>query len=562
MPFQLLRARDLILGACVLLSCSPLAAAPSPSREELARYADEILSRAYAAGEPGAAVLIQADGEEVLRKGYGLANVELGVPMRPETVFQIGSVSKQVTAAAILLLEERGKLSVSDDITKHLPGYPTHGQRITLEHLLAHTSGIPSYTGLAEWVSRSRDELTLEQLIAVFKDKPLEFAPGESWAYNNSGYILLGAVVEKVSGKSYEDFVEQEIFAPLGMKHSSYGSHGEVVPGRAAGYERGENGLHNVRYFSFSLLHAAGGLLSTVDDLAIWERALATGKVLSPVSVQRMLKPVPVNSGLSTKYGYGWGLWDYRGTRIAEHAGDIFGFAAQVLIVPSHGLTVVILANDSDREPRPEDLSFRIAAHALGRALEDRQPAALDAKTLDEYVGVYRFDERLARAITREGNQLFAQRTGGPKLPVFPAGRDELYYEDEAAAIRFRRGPEGKVVAMGFSPRFGLDAVAAKTAEALPSERKEVAVDPALYDLYTGTYELAPGFTMTFTREGGQLFVQPTGQAKVEIFPESETRFFLKVTDAQIVFERPGDGPATGLVFHQAGREVPAKRVP
>src|SRR5215210_6821340 len=228
-----------ILAQLALIALPACALAP-PDQEDgdLAAYADKLLTEAYPAGEPGAAALVVKDGKTVLRKGYGLANLELAVPIQPDMVFEIGSVTKQFTAAAILKLAERGLLSVDDDITKHLPDYPTHGQKITINHLLTHTSGIPSYTGLPEWLPRVREDLKVEQLVAMFKDKPLEFAPGERWAYNNSAYILLGAVIEKVSGKTYEDFIEQEIFKPLGMTRSSYGHNTEVVPGRVSGYDK------------------------------------------------------------------------------------------------------------------------------------------------------------------------------------------------------------------------------------------------------------------------------------------------------------------------------------
>lgn len=555
------------LSMLALLAVPALAAASAPpssalptSDEELVRYVDQLLASTYPADQPGAVALVTRDGRTLLRKAYGVADLELGVPLRPDMVFEVGSVTKQLTAAAILMLQERGKLSVQDDITRYLPDYPTHGQKITLEHLLTHTSGIPSYTGMAEWLARVRDDLTLAQVIDLFKDKPLEFAPGERWAYNNSGYILLGAVIEKVSGKSYEDFVEQEIFAPLGMTRSSYGSFSEVVPGRVRGYESAAGGPRNARAVSMSTFHAAGALLSTADDLARWEQALADGKLLAPGSLAQMLTPMKVRSGLSTKYGYGWGVWEYAGTRIAEHAGDIFGFLSQVLVVPSERLVVILLSNNPGQGPGPDLLSLRIAAKALGRPLEDRRPVALDPRTLDDFVGVYRFDESLARVITREGDRLFAQRTGGAKQPIFPLSAEEVYFEETDTRMRFRRDAAGKIAALEVYPHFGLDAVGVKTAEPLPAQRAEIRVDPALYDAYAGVYELAPGLDLAVTRDGDRIFVQPTGQEKVEIFPESETAFFLKVTDAQIVFTSDAGGRAAGLVFHQGGRQIPGKR--
>ncbi|MGH9843739.1 MAG: serine hydrolase domain-containing protein, partial [Blastocatellia bacterium] len=183
---------------------------------------DEMLAKEFKANEPGAAAIVVKDGKVVFRKGYGMANMEFGIPIEPDMIFRIGSVTKQFTAVATLMLAEQGKLSLSDEITKFLPDYPTQDRKITVEHLLTHTSGIVSYTGMPEWRPQMRKDVSLDEMIAVFKDKPMEFVPGERWNYNNSGYVLLGAVIEKASGMKYADFVEKNIFAPLGMKRSFY----------------------------------------------------------------------------------------------------------------------------------------------------------------------------------------------------------------------------------------------------------------------------------------------------------------------------------------------------
>ena len=554
---QTLRALVLILA--LTFAALPAAAASAISNTELAQYADRLLAETYPADQPGATALIVRNGETVLRKGYGMANLELGVPIQPDMVFELGSITKQFTAAAILMLQERGQLSVDDEITKYLPDYPTHGQKITLHHLLTHVSGIPSYTGMPEWRTRVREDLTVQQLIDMFKDKPLEFNPGEKWAYNNSAYILLGAVIEKVSGKSYEDFVEQEIFAPLGMKRSYYGHQREVVPGRVEGYDKEGEGYQIAEYISMTQPYAAGSLLSTLDDLALWAEALAGGKVIKKESLERMTTPAKLTSGQSTKYAYGLGISDEEGTRVIEHGGGIFGFVTDLLHVPDRRLLVIVLSNNTSQDP--EALAYRVARKALGRPLEDRQAVALDPASLDDYVGVYRFNEALIRAVSREGNKLFSQRSGGEKQEIFPTSRDDFYYADSDSRIRFRRDAQGKITGMDFLRRAGLDETAVKTDEPLPAERQAIQLDPALYDGYAGVYELAPNFLLTLTREGDKLMAQATGQPKLEVFPESETRFFLKVVDAQIELQRGPDGKATGLTLFQGGRTMPAKKV-
>ncbi|HEV7517681.1 MAG TPA: serine hydrolase domain-containing protein, partial [Thermoanaerobaculia bacterium] len=320
--------RSVLLLLLILASALPArAAVPPASDADLAAQIDQLLAKTDPAAEPGAAVLVEKDGKVLLRKGYGMANLELGVPIAPEMVFRLGSITKQFTALAILKLAEQGKLALADDLTQYLPDFPTHGQKITLEHLLTHTSGIKSYTSLPEWRKTIRQDLTPQQVVDFFKNEPADFAPGEKWLYDNSGYFLLGMVLEKVTGKAYGDWLAETIFTPLGMTHTSYGADAPIVPGRAAGYE-GEPGYYrNAGYLSMTQPYAAGALLSTVDDLALWERALFSGTLVKKDLFDRMVTPYRLKSGKSTGYGYGLALWSFEGHRVIEHGGGINGFS-------------------------------------------------------------------------------------------------------------------------------------------------------------------------------------------------------------------------------------------
>jgi CubicO group peptidase (beta-lactamase class C family) len=540
------------------LSLLPVHAA-QPSQKDLAAYADQLFSAAFPADQPGAAVLVIDDGQVVLRKGYGLANVELGVPVSPEMVFEIGSVTKQFTAAAILMLQEQGKLRVEDEVTKHLPDYPTHGQKITIEHLLTHTSGIPSYTGMQDWRARVREDMPVETLIGVFKDKPLDFNPGEDWRYNNSAYVVLGAVIEKVSGKSYERFVEEEIFQKAGMKSSRYGHQEELVPLKASGYTRGSEGVRPAEYLSLTLPYSAGSLLSTVDDLAAWDRALTGGAVISKASRERMETPVKLNSGVSTGYGYGVGVSEYAGRRILRHSGGIFGYSSFLLRMPEERLVVAVLSNSDESTADFGDIAMRIAAKATGEPLEERKRITLDPKTMDEYVGVYRFDARTTRQITREGTKLYSQRTGGAKAEIVSSARDEFYFDGDTSRLTFRRDGQGKVTGVVYTPGAGMVAEGKRTDEVLLQDRQAAKIDPAVYDDYAGEYQM-PNRILTVTREGDRIFATPAGQPKAEIFPASESRFFLRVAEVEIEFVRGVDGKVTGLVLEQGGRKIEAKR--
>jgi CubicO group peptidase (beta-lactamase class C family) len=346
------------------------AQSPKPALKDNAAAIDELLKKTFNPGEPGAAVIVVKDGRVVLRKGYGMANMELGVQIEPDMIFRLGSITKQFTAVAILMLAEQGKLSISDEITKHLPDYPTQGHKITIEHLLTHTSGIKSYTSLPEWRPLWRKDVSLKEMIDMFKDKPMEFAPGERYKYNNSGYVLLGAIIEKVSGQPYQDFIEKNIFAPLGMKHSFYDNTQRIISRRVAGYSKSKDGYVNAEYLSMSWPHAAGALMSSVDDLALWDASLYTEKLVKQESLKRAWTPYVLGDGKPTRYGYGWAISTVEGHRAIEHGGGIHGFATSAVRLPEDRVFVAILTNRDSGAP---NLGHKIAALAVGAG--SREPA-------------------------------------------------------------------------------------------------------------------------------------------------------------------------------------------
>ncbi len=553
-----LRSAGAVLFSALVLAVSLSSVAVAS--DSVSADIDRFLSQTYPAAEPGAAVIVVKDGKTLLRKGYGMANLELGVPITPESVFEVGSVTKQFTATAILMLQERGQLSVQDDITKYLTDFPTQGKKVTIENLLTHTSGIPSYTGMKEWAPTMREDLPLEKLIAFFKGKPFDFEPGSKWDYDNSGYVLLGAIIEKVSGKSYERFVEDEIFKPLGMAHSSYGSWSDIVPHRAAGYDRGDDRFVNTSYISMTQPYAAGALMSTVDDLVLWDKALSAGTLVKTASLERMFTPYALTSGVSTRYGYGWTLHELAGRKVIEHGGDINGFSCDVLRIPEAKILVVVLTNNPEAAMRPDGVTHRIASTLLGVPDLERK-TRLTTKALDEYAGVYRTGDT-TRYVSRDGDKLFIQRAGGAKREIEATGRDSFTYAMTYITVRFSRDAQGKISGMLFENYHGVaEPEIARTNEPLPAEKQAAQVDATLYDAYLGTYELVPGFELVITRDGEHLFAQATGQPKTELFPESQTKFFLKIVDAQIEFQKGDGGAVTSLVLHQGGQDTVGKRV-
>jgi len=295
-PSRLLSAA---LALYVLAAADHAQSRPAANDDALAKMIDAVMTAVYKPGQPGAAIIVRKSGRTIFRKGYGMADLELGVPVEPDMVFRLGSITKQFTAVAILMLAQEGKLALQDEVTKFLPDYPTQGRKITVEHLLTHTSGIQSYTDLAEWLPLWRKDFSVTELIDLFKDKPMKSAPGERWEYNNSGYILLGAILEKVSDKSYEGFIEANLFKPLGMRQSYYGSAERIIPRRIPGYQLGKGGFVNAPYLSMTQPYAAGSLLSTVDDLAIWSDAVFSGQLVKKEWLDKAFTPSSGRDGPS-----------------------------------------------------------------------------------------------------------------------------------------------------------------------------------------------------------------------------------------------------------------------
>jgi len=550
----------LLLAALTVLV--PLTQARAAGLDDpLAAKIDAVMSAVYKPGQPGAAIIVQKDGRTIIRKGYGMADLELGVPVTPDMVFRLGSITKQFTAVSILSLAQEGKLSLQDEITKFLPDYPTQGKRITVEHLLTHTSGIQSYTDMPEWLPLWRKDMTPKELVDLFKDKPMQFEPGRSWSYNNSGFVLLGAIIEKVSGKTYEQFVDERIFKPLGMSSSYYGSTERIIPRRIPGYEEGESGFVNASYLSMTQPYAAGSLLSTVDDLARWSEAVFAGKVVGKAWLDKALTPFKLVNGESTGYGYGWFVAEVGGHRSIEHGGGINGFTTYEMTFPDDHLFIAILTNSAIAGRDPEPRAVKIAWLALGLTEPERKVVSVTAKDLDGIAGVYVNERQDEYYFSRSGAKLFAQSKGGAKNELYPASATEFFLRDNPARFTFVSSSGGPVTGLRIQSRIGPAQIFAKTDKPLPQERQAVKIEAALFDRLAGEYELAPNFTITILRRGDKLISHATGQPEVELFPESETRFFLKVVDAQVDFTLDASGRATGLVLHQGGQDLPARKI-
>ncbi len=403
------------------------------------------------------AVLVSKEGKLIINQGYGSADLEWNIPNAPDAKFRLGSLTKQFTAASILLLEERGKLKIEDPISKYMSDAPATWSKITIYNLLTHTSGIPNFTSFPDYAPTEWKDTNPTELVARFRDKPLDFEPGSKFSYSNSGYILLGYLLEKISGQTYADFLQQNIFTPLGMTDTGLDDNAMILPKRAQGYSPSPKGIHHAGYTSMTIPFSAGAIYSTTGDLLKWEQGLFGGKVINPASLTKMTTP------FKDDYAFGLLVVNKDGHKRITHGGGIEGFNTSLNFYPDDKLIVIVLANLNGGAP--DQIATDLGMIALG------QPVTL------------------------------------------------------------------------------------------PSERKEVTVSPELLKDYTGNYQLAPTFSIVITLEDGQLMAQASNQPKFPLFAESDTKFFLKVVDAEVEFVRdPATHAVTKLILHQNGEHEGKKQ--
>lgn len=439
----------LSLAAVLLLQLAPgitwADTAIPAAEQDLGAQIDAMIAPYYKPNAPGATVLVTRDGKTVLRKGYGMANIDARLAMQPDAVMRIGSITKQFTAVAIMLLVDEGKLAVTDPINKFLPGYPMQGKNITIEHLLTHTAGIPNYTSKPGFRDTHERDVTVQQMIDSFKNDPLEFEPGTRYAYSNSGYFLLGAVIEKLSGQPYAKFIEQRIFVPLGMKRTAYEGHERTAGMRAIGYSKSLLGLSPTRPISMTQPYSAGAIVSTVDDLSLWYDAIAAGKLLSPASWARVHSTYKLADGNPTYYGYGWNVSTLRGLPSYAHGGNINGYSAYALALPREKVFVAVLTNTDSGAVNLPMVANKAAAIAAGKPYEARKAILVPAAALDAAAGQYQMTPTMHRTIRRDGSNLSMERPGRPAITLYPFSPTEFFTPEATTVFRFVRNDKGVI---------------------------------------------------------------------------------------------------------------------
>ena len=376
--------------------------------KQLARVIDNILSDQFKETDPGCAVLVARQGQIVYEKSFGTADLELNVPVKPNMIFRLGSMTKQFTSVAILQLMEQGKLSLQDSIQKFIKGFPYKGYKITIENLLTHTSGIKDYTQLdIQDPFIRRKDFTPIEVINLFKDEPLEFEPGTKFKYSNSGYFLLGFIIENISGKKYQDYIQDNIIKPLGLTNTFYDDVTQIIPNRVKGYKKEGSIYENADYQSTTIPFAAGSLISNVEDLYKWHQALYNYTLLKKETLDKAFTTFKLSDGTPTNYGYGWFIIDVNGSQSIQHGGNINGFKSNEIYFPKEDVFVVTLFN-CECAPM-ENLSFQIANLAIGK-VPDEKGITLSDTILNSYIGKYinSSDPNRPLIISKENNRLYA----------------------------------------------------------------------------------------------------------------------------------------------------------
>jgi CubicO group peptidase (beta-lactamase class C family) len=536
-----------------LLAAAFLLAACQPSQEEtIAARVDDIVHSQVDNKKFTGSVLV-AKGDHILfNKSYGLANVEWNIPNTPTTKFRIGSVTKQFTAAAILLLAQQGKLKLEDPVKTHWPEAPRSWDKITIFHLLTHTSGIPD--GLSvEWETQKVNETSAEKTLNRVRHKPLDFEPGNQFRYSNYGFILLGYLIERISGQTYAEFLGKQIFTPLGMKDSGADSNSAIIPMRAAGYSPGPDGLVNADYVNMTFPHAAGVLYSTTEDLLRWTQGLFGGKLLSATLLEQMTTPFKDN------YGFGVGVVHKKGLTMISHSGGIDGFNSNLSYFVEEKITIAVLSNlrKTSEDSAPDVIANQVSAILHGETLvlpSDRQEIKLSEEVLTKLTGLYEFDPNRNMIVTLSNGNLSAQVGTNPSVEIFPESPTHFFGRSVDEQVEFEKDSQGNVSALVLHLE-GEQHRARRLAD-----RSEIRLPAEVLNRYSGTYPIEPGFDVVISVEEDRLMAVVGEPPKVQLHAESETRFFMKEGNIQIEFILNKAGQTTGIIAHHGGEETRAPR--
>jgi CubicO group peptidase (beta-lactamase class C family) len=525
------------------------------------------LTTTFRTDTPGGAVVVTKAGSTVFKKAYGMADLELSVPTTVDMVYAIGSMTKQFTAVSILMLAEEGKLGIRDDIRMYVPEYDTRSDTITIEHLLTHTAGIVDLFEIPEWLDGLKTDVSPRQLLDYFIDRPLLFKPGEGHHYSNAGYVLLGMVIERASGQTYDEFLRTRVFEPLGMGRTRVGSNTGIMAGRLRGYSLRDGTFENAGYFSITQQFAGGSIWSCVGDLARWNTGLLSGKLLSRESLKKAFTASVLKDGKGTGYGFGWNVDEFLGQAVVRHGGSSLGFKSYGMLLVDDQIYIAVLTNSHPMEGErdthdPETIAGKLARIMLGKPVADAAltPIELDEETLDAYVGVYEENENDYRVVTRKGRQLYQKKTGFGKDAIYPLSQTEFFW-DGPGRLEFVISEQGEVTHANWRSEDGKLYVGKRTNLSIPEPKHAIPMSDEQLRRFTGTYRSS--FAMGFQVEVGDgcLIMRSEAFPTSTWYPESESGFFLAdQDDVTIAFSNDERGEVNGFVMYRNGKEFMVTR--
>jgi CubicO group peptidase (beta-lactamase class C family) len=577
------RSNSRALFGAAFIALALLAVVPAVAQTRAERIA-KLVEGYHQTGKLNGSVLVAEHGKVIYRQGLGEADKSWGIPNTPETRFRIGSVTKQFTATIILQLVDEGALKLDEAIGTYLPDYPKEvGSRVTIHHLLTHTSGIPNYTDDPSFVKdHSRNHYEPSEFAATFSRLPLDFAPGSAWRYSNSGYFVLGVIIEKVTGKPYDQVLRERVLEPLGLKQTGYDGYDGVVEKQAAGYVPMPDGtFQRAPFLDPSIPYSAGMMYSTVDDLLKWDQALSSGAFLRNASLRERMFTAHMKG-----YGYGWRIIDTKAgdhaVKIIEHGGAIPGFHAGFRRMPDDGNAIIVLDNTSGSHveelvdgitqllyDQPAKEPTESAARVVAKLIDEKGVDAAKARFRAIRSGSaaeYDFDEgeinALGYAYLQSGRVDAAIAVFAMNVEAHP---DAFNVHDSMGEAWLFSGDTARAIE-SYRKAFALNPALPSARQALERlgvelPKASVEVSEKILQTYVGRYELAPGAVLAVTRDAKKLIGQITGQPTVDLSPISETRFLTSVGGAIVIFDRNDAGAVTSVTLQQGGRTLTARRV-
>ena len=547
----------IIIFTCLSVSVK-LQAQETNKKPGLDNYISNMFSSLQIDSMPGASVLVSQNGEVIFQKGFGYANIEKKIPVTPDTKFKIGSISKQFTAAAILKLQEEGRIRTEDKLSKYLPDFP-RGNEVTIYQLLTHTSGIHDYDFQPNLdVSQP---VTPQALLDVIKKNPFDFNPGERFQYDNSGYFILGYIVAKLSGRSLADYLYETFFKPLGMTNTGIYETNIVLNNEAQGYSMKDETVKKAEFQEMSWALGVGSIYSTTRDLYKWNEAVFNGTVLTDATLRTAFTQAALNNGGKVDYGFGWFISINRGVRFIQHSGVSSGFFSYLERQPENKLTVCVLLNSL---PAPRGINPILNGQAISEFIladkMEKQNTGVSDTTVSENIlrkcaGRYNYGHGMALLVTLKGKQLFGQVTGQLPNPLTPVSANEFYFKAMNAKIKFV-SDTSSIFERLIQYQDGVSFEANRL-----RDEKPVKINPGFFDKLTGRYDFGNNYVIEIVREKDKLFVLTPDMPKYELLPTSELDYFMMEAASRLSFTLNKDGKAASLTSTFDGMAMPGKRL-